>query len=153
MENREELLKYLKSNFSDIEIKEDRQYPELYIPRERWHTECEKLKNGEIRFDFLVSITAVDYKEKFTLVGHLENTEMHQMIVIKSDIADRENPEIETISDLWPTSEFHEREIYDLFGIKFTNHPDLRRLFLPDDYGYPLRKDFKDDINIIELQN
>jgi NADH:ubiquinone oxidoreductase subunit C len=53
------------------------------------------------------------------------------------------------VSDIWRTAEFHEREVYDLFGIRFENHPDLRRLFLDDDWvGYPLRKDYKDSFTL-----
>jgi NADH:ubiquinone oxidoreductase subunit C len=65
--------------------------------------------------------------------------------------ATRVNPNFDTVCGLWRTAEWHEREIFDLLGIKFNNHPDLRRLFLDDEWvGYPLRKDYKDDINIIE---
>jgi NADH:ubiquinone oxidoreductase subunit C len=71
------------------------------------------------------------------------------MLVLKPRLDNRQNPEVDTISDIWRTAEFHEREVYDLFGIKFRNHPDLRRLFLEDDYGFPLCKDFTDEINMI----
>jgi NADH:ubiquinone oxidoreductase subunit C len=65
---------------------------------------------------------------------------------------DRNNAEIETVSDSWRTADFHEREVYDLFGVRFLNHPDLRRLILTDDFeGYPLRKDFEDPVNMIKL--
>ena len=65
---------------------------------------------------------------------------------------DRVNPEIETVCDIWRTAEFHEREAYDLLGIKFLNHPDLRRLFMTDDWnGWPLRKDYEDPVNMIKL--
>jgi NADH:ubiquinone oxidoreductase subunit C len=57
---------------------------------------------------------------------------------------------LDSVTDIWPTAEFHEREIYDLLGIKFNNHPDLRRLFLDETWGFPLRKDFKDDIHVVE---
>jgi len=73
------------------------------------------------------------------------------MMAAKVIIADRQNPEVPTVSDLWQTADLHEREIFDLFGIKFTNHPDLRRLFLDDDWvGFPLRKDYVDTVNIVE---
>jgi NADH:ubiquinone oxidoreductase subunit C len=65
---------------------------------------------------------------------------------------DSKSPEIETVSHIWRTAEFHEREVYDLFGVVFINHPDLRRLFLTDDWvGFPLRKDYEDPINMIKL--
>jgi NADH:ubiquinone oxidoreductase subunit C len=65
---------------------------------------------------------------------------------------DRSVPEIETVSDIWRTAEFHEREVYDLFGVNFIHHPDLRRLFLTDEWkGWPLRKDYEDPVNMIKL--
>jgi len=69
---------------------------------------------------------------------------------VKVLLTDRENPTIDSLTALYPTAEYFEREIVDLFGIRFNNHPNLKRLFLEDDYGYPLRKDFRDEINIIE---
>jgi len=130
------------------------QYPELTVPSGKLHDAAGALKNfKEQPFDYLVSLTAVDHLEKFTMVYHLESTPTHTMIVLKADLANRDKTRIDTVSDLWVAAEFHEREVFDLFGIHFNNHPDMRRLFLEDDYGYPLRKDFKDDVNIIEYSN
>jgi NADH:ubiquinone oxidoreductase subunit C len=70
------------------------------------------------------------------------------MLVVKTKLESRE-PVVDSVSDIWKTAEFHEREIFDLFGIRFLNHPDLRRLFLEDDYGFPLRKDFSDESRMI----
>lgn len=71
---------------------------------------------------------------------------------MKAKITDRENPAVDTICNIWRTAEFHEREVYDLFGIKFNNHPDLRRILLETTrVGFPLRKDYKDEANIVEL--
>jgi len=84
-------------------------------------------------------------------VYHFTSTTYRHTIVVKSKL-DRNNPEIETVSDIWRTAEFHEREAYDLFGVKFINHPDLRRLFMTDDWvGWPLRKDYEDAVNMIKL--
>jgi NADH-quinone oxidoreductase subunit C len=69
---------------------------------------------------------------------------------LKVQLTDRKNPAVDSVTPVWATAEFHEREVFDLFGIRFNNHPNLQRLFLEDDYGYPLRKDFRDEINIIE---
>jgi NADH:ubiquinone oxidoreductase subunit C len=68
---------------------------------------------------------------------------------LKTRISDREKPQIDSVVDLWKTADLNEREVYDLLGIKFTNHPDLRRLFLDATWGFPLRKDYVDDINIV----
>ena len=67
------------------------------------------------------------------------------MMVLKVNLTDKEKPEVETVCRFFATAELHEREVYDLFGVIFLNHPDLRRLLLTDDWvGYPLRKDYVD---------
>jgi NADH-quinone oxidoreductase subunit C len=106
---------------------------------------------ADLKFDYLFCITCVDWKTHLTMVYHLTSTLYRHIIVVKSKV-DRTNPEIETVSDIWRTAEFHEREIYDLFGVKIINHPDLRRLFMAEDWkGWPLRKDYEDPVNMIKL--
>jgi NADH-quinone oxidoreductase subunit C len=101
--------------------------------------------------DYLFCVTGVDWKTHLTIVYHLSSTLHRHMLVVKAKL-DPTDPEIETVSDIWRTAEFHEREAYDLLGIRFGNHPDLRRLFLTDDWeGWPLRKDYEDPINMIKL--
>lgn len=102
-------------------------------------------------FDYLFCLTCVDWKDHFMMVYHLESKTHGHTLVVKSKLPDRENASIETVCSIWRTAEFHEREVYDLFGVKFLNHPDLRRLFLDEDWpGHPLRKDYTDE-NMIEL--
>jgi NADH:ubiquinone oxidoreductase subunit C len=85
------------------------------------------------------------------MVYHLSSTKHRHTIVIKANL-DRINPAIDTVCDIWRTAEFHEREVFELFGVQFIGHPDLRRLILTDDFeGYPLRKDFEDPVNMIKL--
>ena len=72
------------------------------------------------------------------------------MVVVRTRTADREHPEIDSVNDVWPTAGFHEREVYDLLGVRFNNRPDLRRLFLDDTWGFPLRKDYTDAKRIVE---
>jgi NADH-quinone oxidoreductase subunit C len=105
-----------------------------------------------MQLDFLFCLTCVDYKTQFTMVYHLTaSTNRNMNIVIKVNV-DRSNPVIETVSTIWRTAEFHEREVFEMFGVQFTNHPDLRKLILEDDFkGWPLRKDFEDPINMIKL--
>lgn len=110
-----------------------------------------KLRNDEgTLFDFMFCLTCVDYPEHMIMVYHLRSmTHGHEM-VLKVKIEDRENPVVDTLSHIWRTAEYHEREVYDLFGVKFTNHPDLRRILLDDDWeGYPMRKDYVDPVNIV----
>src|SRR5690606_21484701 len=80
---------------------------------------------------------------RFTVVWHVFSTSHHGYVRLAADCADDENPVAPTVSDLWATANWHERETYDLMGITFQNHPDLRRILMWDGYPYhPLRKDF-----------
>lgn len=102
-------------------------------------------------FDFLFSLTCIDWKTHFTMVYHLTSTIHRHTVVIKVKL-NRDDPKVATVCDIWRTAEFHEREVFDLFGVQFINHPDLRRLMLTDEWeGYPLRKDYEDPINMIKL--
>ena len=105
----------------------------------------------EFNFDFLFCLTCVDWKTHFMMVYHLFSRDHKHQLVLKVKIDDRTNPQTETVCHIWRTAEFHEREVFDLFGIKFLNHPDLRRIFLDENWpGYPLRKDYVDE-NMIEI--
>jgi len=134
------------------EFIETRQHLEVIVNADILHEVAYKLKNSkELQFDFLLDATAVDWTTHFTLVYHITSSVLHHVLVLKTNCNDRENPEIDTFSDIWITAEFQEREIFDLFGIKFRNHKDLRRLFLDEGWGFPLRKDYTDE-NIKELK-
>ena len=116
-------------------------------------TSVEILRNkSELNFDYLFCQTCVDWKTHLTMVYHLESTRYRHQVVLKIQL-DRNKPEIETLSHIWRTAEFHEREIYEMFGVNFLNHPDLRLLILPDGWEgkNPLRKDFEDPVNMIKL--
>jgi NADH:ubiquinone oxidoreductase subunit C len=114
---------------------------------------AESLRNKvELSFDYLFCQTCVDWKTHLTMVYHLESTTHRHQLVMKAQL-DRNKPEIETVSHIWRTAEFHEREVYEMFGVNFLNHPDLRLLILPDGWEgrNPLRKDFEDPVNMIKL--
>jgi len=113
----------------------------------------DNLKNGDLlKFDFLFCLTALDWEENIEVIYHLRSGKYGHELVLRIKTNDRDNPEIPTVCNLWKTADFHEREVFDLFGVKFTDHPDLRRIFLEDDWvGFPLRKDYEDEINIVEL--
>ena len=116
-------------------------------------TAAEILRNKtELNFDYLFCQTCVDWKTHLTMVYHLDSTKYRHQVIIKIQL-DRNKPEIETVSHIWRTAEFHEREIYEMFGVNFLNHPDLRLLILPDGWEgkNPLRKDFEDAVNMIKL--
>ncbi|MGB5665783.1 MAG: NADH-quinone oxidoreductase subunit C [Maribacter sp.] len=107
-------------------------------------------KNPETHFDYLFCLSGVDWGEELGVVYHLESTTHRHIIVVKVSTADRENPTLDSVYDIWATAEFHEREVFDFFGIIFTNHPNLKRLFLTEEWeGFPLRKDYVDEINMV----
>jgi NADH-quinone oxidoreductase subunit C len=118
-----------------------------------WLSLAASLRNdNDLNFDYLFCLTCVDFKTHLTMVYHLTATTHRHTIVIKSKL-DRNKPEIETVSHIWRTAEFHEREVYELYGVNFLNHPDLRLLILPDGWEgrNPMRKDYEDPVNIIKL--
>jgi NADH-quinone oxidoreductase subunit C len=107
------------------------------------------LKLRQAGFDYLILVTAVDYpsENRFELNYVLSNFSDGRELCIAADIP-RETPKIATVSDIWTTADWHEREIFDLFGIHFEGHPDLRRILLDDSWeGYPLRKDYVDRLH------
>jgi len=122
---------------------------------------CLYLKdNNELRFDNLMNLSGVDNANgekktepdgSFTIEGgtltvvyHLESIDLKHKVTLKVFVP-RENPEVQSVTFIWRSAEWHEREAYDLLGIKFINHPDLRRILMPYDWeaGHPLRKDYK----------
>jgi len=123
------------------------------VSSENAHALISELKNNsDSSFDYMFCQTGIDFPEHIEVLYHLRNTQNNSEIIIKARIEDRENPAIDSVFDLYKTADFHEREIFDLFGVKFNNHPDLRRILLDDDWeGYPLRKDYVDEVNIVEL--
>jgi len=130
-----------------VVITENKQVLYVNIAKEKLFFLAKKLKETEeLFFDYLVNITGVDRQKSMEVVYHLDSSKYRHLIVLKTDTADRENPAIDSVCSIWRTAEFHEREVFDFFGIRFNNHPDMRRLFLDDDWqGYPLRKDYVDD--------
>jgi NADH/F420H2 dehydrogenase subunit C len=133
--------------FSEVES----QFLNISVQPEQFHELMLQLKNNnETKFDYLFCLSGVDWGVELGVVYHLESTTYRHTIVVKLKTADRENPTFDSVCDIWQTAEFHEREVFDFFGIKFNNHPNLKRLFLTEDWsGFPLRKDYVDEINMI----
>ena len=105
------------------------------------------LRNDEeLQFDYLLCMTGVVY--------HFRSTVYNWELMVKVVAVGRENPELLTVSDLWATAVLNEREVFDFLGIRFINHPDMRRLFLRNDWiGYPLRKDYNLAANPVNLES
>ena len=103
-------------------------------------------------FDFLVNVTGLDMQPQLGVAYHLRSTKKGCDVIVKSFAENRDKPELPSICSLYKGAELQEREVFDFFGIRFANNPDLRRIFLEDDWkGFPLRKDYKDEVNIIDL--
>ncbi|MBN1176368.1 MAG: NADH-quinone oxidoreductase subunit C [Dehalococcoidales bacterium] len=104
----------------------------------------EHIKNtASLAFDYFNYVTAVDYYSYFEVVYQLLSTKHNHSIVIKTRCYDRDDPSVPSVIKLWQGADFQEREVYDLMGIKFEGHPNLKRLFLWDGFqGHPLRKDY-----------
>jgi len=100
----------------------------------------------ELEFDYIVHVSSVDWpddEERFEVVYEFYSIRRRQRIRLKTRIPESD-PVVDSLTDIWKGADFMEREVYDMMGIRFRNHGDLRRILLPDDYneGYPLRKDF-----------
>lgn len=134
---------------------EEQQYPTITVEPKQWRKLAEKLKaNG---LDVLLNLTGIDYKDCLGVIYHLTSSiEKNTMVVVKVKTPDYENIAIPSVYDLWESANLYEREAYDFYGIKFVNHPDLRRIFLRADWnGFPFRKDYDANpaLNPIPLVN
>ena len=149
----EKLKERLLTLVPEAEFEENKQYPTFFIPAGKLHATATRLKeDADTAFDYLFCQSGTDMGKYLMVVYHLESTRLGHELVLKVKTEDRETPAFDTVCDIWRTAEFHEREIFDLLGIRFNNHPDLRRLFLDENWvGYPLRKDYSDEVNIVEL--
>jgi NADH-quinone oxidoreductase subunit C len=148
--NKEEQKLKLQEQYPSATFDEIGQWLVMNISVADWLATAQALRTAG--YDYMFCLTCVDFKTHFTMVYHLESTTERTPLVIKVQL-ERNNPEIETVSHIWRTAEFHEREVYELFGVNFINHPDLRLLILPDGWEgkNPLRKDFEDAVNMIKL--
>jgi NADH:ubiquinone oxidoreductase subunit C len=137
----------------DAEYLENKQFLTFVIPPAKMHDLALKLKfKTDLAFDYLFCLSGIDMVKYLEVVYHLESTTLTHQLVLKVRTDDRENGSVDTVCDIWRTAELHEREAYDLLGIRFNNHPDLRRFFLEEGWiGHPLRKDYLDEVNIVEL--
>jgi NADH-quinone oxidoreductase subunit C len=119
----------------------------IVVPREYLRRTAEYLRaEPGLEFAFLSDITTVDrfpIEPRFELNYHLLSISRRDVLRLRVRLHGGTNPATETVTSVWPTADWHEREIFDLFGVRFEGHPDLRRILMPDDWeGYPLRKDY-----------
>jgi len=111
-------------------------------------------KEEDLHFDYMRNLTGIDFGEEgFGVIYHLESTANKYQVELRAVISNREQPYIHTVADLWKIASVYEREAYDFYGIIFLNHPDMRRLFLRNEWkGYPLRKDYE-HIDELDMTN
>ena len=151
--NNEQLKAAISGIVPDAAFEENKQFLMATVSADKFHKLLQDLKEmPETSFDYLFCISGVDIQNKLMVVYHLESKKHGHQVVFKTGTDDRENPVLDSIADLYKGAEMHENEIFDLFGIVFKGHPNLRRMFMPDDWkGFPLRKDYVDEVNIVEL--
>ncbi len=138
----EEITAKLEKKFpgSIIESSQD----SLVVKSEFWLEVATFLKTTPgLDFDYLTSITAVDYYDYFEVVYQLTSIKHNHSLVVKTRCYGRDNPTVPSVVSLWRGADFQEREIYDLMGIRFEGHPNLKRIFLWEGFHeHPLRKDY-----------
>ncbi|MCU7497504.1 MAG: NADH-quinone oxidoreductase subunit C [Ignavibacteria bacterium] len=163
MKTREEIFNILKQEFPEdvLELLNQPTEPIIVASPGAIHNICFYLRDTEgLQFDSLMVLSGVDDANgekqteedgSVTINGgtlsvyyHLESLSLTQKVTLKVSTP-RDNPEVESVESVWKSANWHEREAYDMFGIKFLHHPDLRRILMPYDWdaGYPLRKDYK----------
>ncbi len=132
----------LKSIYGDkLHISTDKFFTKLIIDKTALLDLMQQLKD-DYGFNQLSNLTAVDFGEEFEVVYHLYTLPGNNKICVKTRTPSS-LPEVDSLIDIWPATDWQEREVYDLMGIKFKGHPNLIRVLLPDDFeGHPLRKDF-----------
>ena len=148
-----DVLSGLAESFGQLETSTFRDQTRVVVPEPRSFDVFRFLKDRG--FDLLVDVTCVDYldykaaKHRYGLVYLLASTATNQRLTIRVVVDDPE-PTVRSVVSLWKAADWLEREVWDLFGIRFAGHPDLRRMFLDDDFpGHPLRKDFADPTRVV----
>jgi NADH-quinone oxidoreductase subunit C len=149
----EDLQKRILQLEPEAVCKENKEYLIAEIPSKSLFTVAKALReSADTEFDYLFSLTGVDNNPSLGVVYHIESTKFQHIIVLKTSTDNRENPVLDSVCSIWVAAELQEREVFDFFGISFNNHPDMRRIFLDDDWkGFPLRKDYVDTVNIVDL--
>ncbi len=146
--NASETHEKIKSQFPDgvVEFKSEGVIDPFIVVRPDLIREISKFisEDADLRFDYLMSLSGVDFNDgNMGVVYHLYSMQKRHRIVLKVKVA-KDKPDVPSVESVWKSANWHEREAFDLFGLVFLDHPDLRRILLPDDWeGYPLRKDYK----------
>jgi NADH-quinone oxidoreductase subunit C len=141
-----QIAELLRSIHSGAEFALEETVPEavIRVPVETLREAARTLRDDpRLHFDCLMCLSAVDRPDELQVVYHLYSMEHGHRCALRCGVP-KDHPEIPTVSDLWPAAEWHEREAFDMMGIRFSGHPDPRRILCPDDWeGHPLRKDYQ----------
>ncbi|HLS27215.1 MAG TPA: NADH-quinone oxidoreductase subunit C [Opitutales bacterium] len=141
----EQLLSTLQNKFPEIQTRASSDFPAFNISAKDLPAVA-KFVRDELKYDLLSDISGVDWDDeepRFSVVYNLTSTVHHKYLRLVVDCADDEAPKVPSVVSIWPAADWHERETFDMFGIRFAGHPDLRRILMWDEYPYhPLRKDF-----------
>lgn len=141
----DKLLSTLQEKFPGVSVRPSLDCPAFNVPAADLLAVTQFLRD-ELKYDLLVDISGVDWKDgdaRFSVVYHLLSTSHHSYVRLSTDCPDNESPKVPSLTAIWPAADWHEREAFDMFGIRFSGHPDMRRILMWDDYPYfPLRKDF-----------
>jgi len=118
--------------------------PTLVVKNERWHETARLLRDHpELAFDYLSVLVGIDHETHLEVYYHFDSYQKGHRLAVRVK-ADREQATVPSVTDIWPGADWPEREAYDLVGIRFAGHPNLKRILLPDDWvGHPLRKDYQ----------
>ena len=142
-----EVAALLAWNHASVEgAKFDRNELTIYVERTHLRGACHTLRNEHaLQYDSLADLTCVDWypsQPRFEVVYHLFSTVTKQRVRLKVRLSEAD-PSVDSLTPLWPGANFFEREVFDLFGIRFNEHPNLKRILMPDNWeGHPLRKDY-----------
>ena len=119
--------------------------PTIIVNREKWLEVANLLKNNpELSFDYLSNQLGIDFKNHLESIVYLYSYSNKHTLSVRVKTKDREDTRIASVANIWRAADWHERESYDLLGIVYEGHPDLRRIMLTDDWvGHPLRKDYE----------
>lgn len=135
----------LCKSYPYLSVRKSADWPAVNCPADHIVGFLSQLQASD-QFDFLADVTAIDHYDRsprYEVLYHLYNTAKHEYLRVATPCAGDANPVCPSVAGIWPTADWHERETYDMFGIEFAGHPDLRRILMWDDYPYyPLRKEF-----------
>jgi NADH-quinone oxidoreductase subunit C len=139
------VVEQIRLGFSSVDFRTfDAGVPSLVVPAEHLVAVCRYLKvTPDLEFDYLASVTAIDYLDRIDVVYQIRSLTTNQDVVLRLEV-DRDESVAPSVTSVWRAADFQEREIYDLMGVSFTGHPNLKRILLYDEFdGHPLRKDWR----------